>query len=246
MSCKVFQILKIDHKNASKSCFKSPHLYDVYVEILQDKGDTSVCKVIYYKERPKIFSSVYVGKHIELNKKLLIPTEVFPKYRNNVTNWVNRVNEFNKYDNIKEVAKDALSKVKASVEDFDVMQLIISSLDADISNSNSEVTAVSTKRVYITEKMVKTGRVFISKQHKIRIDKVVGKTVWYTMDGDLKNPVRTGTMELMRYLNQNMYEVYPFWIEVMKDIQRILKPYLGLNVISWVIKWILDKLGVEQ
>lgn len=239
MPCKVFQILKIDHKNASKSCFKSPNLYDVYVEILHDKGDTSLCKVIYYKERPKMFASLYVGKHIELNKKLLIPTEVFPKYSNNITNWIDRVNEFNNYDNIKEVAKDVLSKVTAESSD------IVTSIVDYISNEN-EVTAVATKRVYITEKLMKPGRVFISRSHKIKIDKVSGNFLWYTIDGDIKNPVRDSIVNTIKILNQGLYETYPFWVDISKDIQRILKPYIGLSAVSWVIGWILDQLGVEQ
>lgn len=241
MACKVFQILKTDNKSKATSCLKSPFLYDVYVQILQDKNDTAICKVIYYKEKPKFIPSLYLGRRIEINKKLLIPTEVFPSYSNNIQSWLDRVKKFDNYENLKEVAKDVLSKVTAESSD------IITSVTEYIENDGSSVTAaISTKRVYITEKLIKTGRVFISRLHKIKIDKVSGNFLWYTIDGDIKNPIRDSITNIIKLLNQGLYETYPFWVDISRDIQRILKPYIGLSAVSWVITWIFEQLGIEQ
>lgn len=237
MDCKVFQIVNIDKK---KPNLLESNLCDVYVRILSENKNTATCKIIYYKERPSLLANIYLGKRIQINKNLLAPTEVFTNYSHNVDKWLDRVKEFDKVDNFKEILKDVIPKTKVSAE---IKEYILETLDFD----DKIITAdVKTKRVFITSKLIKIGRVFISKDHKIKVEKVLGNQVWYIIDGDILHIQRADIFALLKILNQGEYQIYPFWIDLMKDMQRILQPYLGVNLISWILKWTLDKLGVES
>lgn len=234
-NCKIFQI-KIKNKDnltvAQKLCEVS--LHDVYVTPLYDKDkDVTVCKVIYYTEHPDVLPRLSINKELLLNKTLLIPTETFPQYSHNVPLWLERTKEFQK--NLMAIAKSNI--VKSIVETEEIKEILLARLEA-----SHEVTAVQVKKVHITSRLVVPGREFISNKHKIKITKLYGTTVYYTKDRGKEEYDKV--INFITMLNRESYGVYPFWIDLMKNVRDLLKPYIGLNMISWVLDFILKQLGV--
>lgn len=250
INCKIFQI-KIENNDnltvAQKLCKVS--LHDVYVTPLYDKDkDVTVCKVIYYTEHPDILPRLSINKELLLNKKLLVPTDTFPQYSNNVSLWLERTKEFNNPKNLMNIAKSNITK--SIIEPEEIKEILLAQLEASLEASfyqdshqdSHEVTAIQVKKVHITSRLVVPGREFISNRHKIKITKLYGTTVYYTKDRGKEEYDKV--INFITMLNRESYGVYPFWIDLMKNVRDLLKPYIGLNMISWVLDFILKQLGV--
>ncbi len=241
-NCKLFQIKIKNNDNltvAQKLCEVS--LHDVYVTPLYDKNkDVTVCKVIYYTEHPEILPRLSINKELLLNKTLLVPTETFPQYSNNVSLWLERTKAFNNPRNLMDIAKSNI--VKSIIEPEEIKEILLAQLEASFYQDSHEVTAVQVKKVHITSRLVVPGREFISNRHKIKITKLYGTTVYYTKDSGKEEYDKV--INFITMLNRESYGVYPFWIDLMKNVRDLLKPYIGLNMISWVLDFILKQLGV--